>query len=289
MPLSDPGPSTSGSPGSGLLGRRALKELAERHGIRPRKSLGQHFLADANLARAIVREAGIEAGDDVLEIGAGLGSLTLALVQAGASVLAVEVDRSLLPALREVVGDSTRVRVAEVDAMHADWPSLLGDGRWQMASNLPYNVAVPVVADLLERAPAVDPMLVMVQREVGERLAAAPGEEQFGAVSLRVAYHAQARVVRRIPPSVFWPEPRVDSVLVRLERQPPPVDTPREELFRLIDEGFAQRRKTMANALVRLGVEREDATAALRAAGLDPQVRAEALGLEEYARLAEAL
>ena len=236
-----------------------------------------------------MREAGIEPGDRVLEVGAGLGSLTLALVQAGASVLALEIDPRLVAALREVVGDSARVRVAAVDAMAADWPALVGDGRWKMASNLPYNVAVPVVADLLERAPSVDPMLVMVQREVGERLAAEPGGEQFGAVSLRVAYRAEASVVRRIPPSVFWPEPRVESVLVRLVRRPPPVDTSPEELFRLIDEGFAQRRKTMANALVRLGVERHSATAALRAAGLDPRVRAEALGLEELARLAEAL
>ncbi|HEX6263300.1 MAG TPA: 16S rRNA (adenine(1518)-N(6)/adenine(1519)-N(6))-dimethyltransferase RsmA [Actinomycetota bacterium] len=257
--------------------------------MRPSKALGQHFLADPNLARAIVREAVVEPEDRVLEIGAGLGSLTLALIQAGAHVLAVELDGALLPALREVVGGSDRVRVEQVDAMTADWGALLGQERWRMVSNLPYNVAVPVVVRLLEEAPSVDPMLVMVQREVGERLAAGPGEEAFGAVSLRVAYRAEAWVVRRVPKTVFWPEPKIESVLVRLGRRSPPVDVPPEELFRLVDEGFAQRRKTMANALVRLGLGREAAAAALDAAGLDPKVRAEELGLEDFARLAGAL
>lgn len=229
----------------------------------------------------------MEPGDRVLEIGAGLGSLTLALIEAGAEVLAVELDRAMLPALREVVGGAARI--AHADAMTAAWGSVLEGGDWRMVSNLPYNVAVPVVMRLLQEAPDVDPMLVMVQREVGERLAASPGEEAFGAVSLRVAYRAEAQAVRRVPKTVFWPEPSIESVLVRLERRPPPVDVPEDELFRLVDEGFAQRRKTMANALVRLGLGREAAAAALEAAGLDPKVRAEELGLEDFARLAEAL
>jgi 16S rRNA (adenine1518-N6/adenine1519-N6)-dimethyltransferase len=212
----------------------------------------------------------------------------VALAGAGAEVLAVEKDRALLPALEEVVA-GLPVRVVRADAVDADWPAILGEGPWRMASNLPYNVAVPVVMGLLERAPGVDPMLVMVQREVGERLAAGPGEDAFGAVSLRVAYRAAVEVVRRVSPSVFWPEPQVESVVVRLTRGPPPVATRREVLFRLIEEGFAQRRKTMANALVRLGYPRELATGALREAGLDERVRAEQLGLEDLARLAEAL
>jgi 16S rRNA (adenine1518-N6/adenine1519-N6)-dimethyltransferase len=210
------------------------------------------------------------------------------LAGAGAEVLAVELDRALIPALEEVTA-GLPVRVLRADAMKADWEALLGDGAWRMASNLPYNVAVPVVVELLERAPQVDPLLVMVQREVGERLAAGPGEEAYGAVSLRVAYRARAEVVRRVPPTVFWPEPKVESVVLRLSRRPPPVDTPPEALFRLVDAGFAQRRKTMANALVRLGYSRDRATEALGRAGLDPRVRAEVLGLEEMARLAEAL
>jgi 16S rRNA (adenine1518-N6/adenine1519-N6)-dimethyltransferase len=228
-------------------------------------------------------------GDRVLEIGAGLGSLTLALVQAGGEVLAVELDRSLLPALREVVSGTTGVRIERADAMTVDWGRLLEDHRWKMVSNLPYNVGVPVVVRLLEEAPRVDPLLVMVQREVGERLAAGPGEDAFGAVSLRVAYRCRATVVRRIPPSVFWPQPNVESVLALLERRQPPVEVAESDLFRLIDEGFAQRRKTMANALVRLGLDRSAATSAMERAGLNPRARAEDLGLEEFARLAGSL
>lgn len=240
------------------------------------------------MARAIARDAGARPGERFLEVGAGLGSLTVALAGAGAEVLAVEADRALIPPLEEVV-EGLAVRVVHADAMKLDWPELLDEGPWRMASNLPYNVAVPVVMRLLEEAPQVDPLIVMVQREVGERLAAGPGEEAFGAVSLKVAYRAEVRVVRRVNPRVFWPEPRVESVLLRIERRPPPVSTAEDELFRLIDEGFAQRRKMMASALVRLGIERAAAREALVRAGLDERVRAESLGLEELARLAEEL
>jgi 16S rRNA (adenine1518-N6/adenine1519-N6)-dimethyltransferase len=222
-------------------------------------------------------------------VGAGLGSLTVALAEAGAEVLALEIDRVLLPALAEATAGFPRVKVVHEDAARADWRRVLGRGRWRMASNLPYNVAVPMVLGLLQDAPRVDPMTIMVQREVGERLTAAPGEEAFGAVSLRVAYRAEAKVVRRVRPSVFWPEPQVESVLVRLERRPPPVAVPEKALFRLVDAGFAQRRKTMANALVRLGYERGAATDALEEAKLDPKVRAEELGLSDFARLVEDL
>lgn len=285
-PPSPGGRSTSASAGSGPTGRRALQDLADRHGIRPIRSLGQHFLIDANLARAIAREAGAGPGERFLEVGAGLGSLTLALAEAGAEVLALEVDRRLVPALQEATAGHPGVRVAREDATRADWGALLGPGPWRMASNLPYNVGARVVLDLLEEAPAVDPFVVMVQREVGERLAAGPGDPAFGAVSLRVAYRAGVRMVRRVGPSVFWPEPAVESVVLRLDRRPPPVDVPAERLFPLIEEGFRQRRKTMTGALVRLGIDRAEAVAALERAGLDPRVRAESLGLEDFARLA---
>lgn len=225
-------------------------------------------------------------GDRVLEIGAGLGSLTVALAGAGAEVLAIELDRGLVPALREVA-EPLGVRVAVADAMAADWAAVLGSGPWAMVSNLPYNVAVPVVMRLLEEAPEVDPLVVMVQREVGERLAAGPGEEAYGSVSARVAYRAEARLVRRVPASVFWPRPRVESVIVRLDRRPPAVDVPAERLFPVIEEGFAQRRKTMRNALVRLGLSPAEAAAALEACGVEPSARAESLGLEQFACLAE--
>jgi 16S rRNA (adenine1518-N6/adenine1519-N6)-dimethyltransferase len=285
---SDPERSRSVSPGSAGLGRGALLDLARRHGITPRKSLGQHFLIDPNVARAIARDAGAGPGERFLEVGAGLGSLTVALAEAGSEVLAVEVDRRLVPALAEAT-EGFPVRIAVVDAVRADWPDLLGEGPWRMASNLPYNVAVPALMGLLEGAPNVDPLVVMVQREVGERLVSGPADPSYGAVSLRVAYRAKVRTLRRVGPSVFWPEPNIDSVVLRLDRRPPPVAVPRDRLFRLIDEGFRQRRKTLASALVRLGHPRAEAETALERASLDPKVRAEALGLEDFARLADAL
>lgn len=282
---------TSGSPGSGAgLGRRALKELAARHEIRPAKKLGQHFLADPNLARRIAEIADVGAGDRVLEVGAGLGSLTIALASAGAEVLAIELDRALVPALSEVVAEFPAVRIETGDATAMDWPALLGPGAWTMASNLPYNVAVPVTMDLLESAPGIGRFVLMVQREVGERLVARPGEEAYGAVSVRVAYRGEAAILRRVPPSVFWPPPKVESVLVLLERHArPPVAAAPGPLFRIVREGFAERRKTMRNALRRLGLDATAAGEVLASCGLDAGVRAEVLGLEDFDRLAAAL
>lgn len=221
-------------------------------------------------------------------MGAGLGSLTVALAGAGAEVLAVETDRRVAAALEEVVA-GLPVTVVVADATASDWPALLGPDPWRMASNLPYHVAIPILLGLLEGAPQVDPFVVMVQREVGERLAAGPGEPAFGAVSLKAAYRAEVRVLRRVPPTVFWPAPKVESVLLRLDRLPPPVATPPDRLFALIEEGFRERRKTMTTALVRLGLERDRARGVMSSAGIDPRARAETLGLDELARLAEAL
>src|ERR671918_1623729 len=286
-PPSDRERSRFASPGSGLS-LSALSTLARRHGIRPRKSLGQHFLADPNVARAIARDAGAGPGERFLEVGAGLGSLTVALAGAGAEVLAVEADTRLIDPLTEVV-DGLPVRVVHADALAADWPELLGSGPWRMASNLPYHAAVPIVLELLARAPAVDPFVVMVQREVGERLAAAPGGPAFGAGSLKGAYHAEGRVLRRIRPTVFWPEPKIESVLLRLDRRPAPVEVAPNRLFGLIEEGFRERRKTMTTALVRRGLDRARARELLSSAGIDPRARAETLGLDAFARLTEAL
>ena len=223
-----------------------------------------------------------------MEIGAGLGSLTVALARCGAEVLAVEVDRGVAAALEEAVASYPSVRVMVTDAVQADWPKLLGAGRWKMASNLPYNVVVPVIVDLLGRTSITD-YVVMVQREVGERLAAGPGDPAYGAVSVRIRYRAAAKVLRRVPPTVFWPEPQVESVLLRITPHEPPVDVPPEQLFAVVDEGFAQRRKTMAGALVRLGLPRPSALNVLAACGLDPRVRAENLGIDDFACLATSI
>ena len=234
-------------------------------------------------------DAGIGEGDRVLEVGPGLGSLTVALAATGAEVLAVELDRALVPALQEVLAPFPRVRLEVGDALRMDWDAALPAGDWRMVSNLPYNVAVPLLMDMLDRAPRISEYLVMVQREVGERLTAQPGEDAYGAASVRVAYRARAELVRRVPADVFWPRPKVESVTVRLTPRPAPVDVDRAALFRVVDEGFAERRKTMRNALRRLGLDGPSAERVLADNGLEPDVRAERLGLPEFARIAEAL
>ena len=272
-----------------LLTPASVRALLGEHGLRPSRRRGQHFLADPNTARRIVRLAGVGPGDRVLEIGAGLGSLTLALRERECSVLAVEIDPRLVSILEREMADDPDVRVVAGDALTIDLDALLGAGLWRCVSNLPYNVATPVVVRALESEPRIRRLLVMVQREVGERLAARPGDPQFGGVSLRVAYWAGAKVVRRVPASVFWPRPQVESVLVSLVRHAPPVAADRERLFTVIRVSFAERRKTMRSALIRLGVERAVAAGVLEACGIAPNARPEELGLAEFGCLTERL
>ncbi len=264
------------------LTRREVAELLGRHGLRPSRALGQNFVVDPNTVRRVARLAGVGPGDRVLEVGAGLGSLTLALAETGARVTAVERDRHLLPVLRSQV-EPAGARVVEADALSVDWTDLLGaEGGWVMVSNLPYNVAVPVVLDLLEQAPGVSRMLVMVQREVAERLAAGVGDKAYGAVSVKVAYRARASVVGRVPPTVFVPRPNVESALVAVERLPvPAVDADPERLFALVGAGFAHRRKMLRRALSAL-VDEET----LVTAGISPEARAEDLDVRAWGRLA---
>jgi len=270
-----------------------IPALLERHGLSPSRALGQNFLADPNTARRIARLAGVEAGDRVLEIGPGIGSLTVALLEAGARVTAIELDRHVVPALLDTVGPDA-ITLLTGDAMTIDLDAVLTNDRdtdtpWTVVSNLPYNVATPIVMRLLEDAPRIGSMLVMVQREVGERLAAGPGTKAYGAVSVKVAYFASARVVGIVPPSVFVPAPRVESALVHLVRHPqPPVDVPSAaRLFALVRAGFGQRRKMLRGALrTDLGDRTE---ADLVAAGIDPRARAETLTLDDWARLARVV
>lgn len=261
----------------------SIRALLDAHGCRPSRALGQHFLADPNLADKIVRLAEVAPGDPVLEIGPGLGSLTVALCDAGAEVVALELDRHLVPVLAGVVGD--RVRIVEGDALSVDLTQILDERTWTCVSNLPYNVATPVVVRILEEFPRVSRCLVMVQREVGERLVAGPGTKAYGAVSVKVAYHARARLVGTVAASVFVPPPKVESALVRLDRHPtPPVDVPSvSALFRLVRAGFAQRRKTLRRSLAPVLGDRADEV--LVAAGIAPSDRAEVLDLDAWARL----
>ena len=272
------------------LGAGALRDLAERHGIRPKRSLGQHFLVDPNLARAIASDAHVGPGDRVVEIGAGLGSLTRALAETGAAVLAIELDRALLPALERSVDDLSGIRILHADAMSFGWIDALAPGEWVLAGNLPYHVATPLLLETLERVSRIRRFLVMVQREVGERLVAPPGSSSYGVPSVRVAYRAHAALLRRVPPEVFWPRPKVSSVVVRLDRRErPPVEVAEGRLWRVVEAGFAERRKTMRNAMRRLGLDADRAEAALIDAGIEPAARAETLGIEDFVRLAEAL
>ena len=277
-------------------GRAEIHELLVANDLRPSRALGQNFVADANTVRRIVRLAGITGDRPVVEIGAGLGSLTLALVEAGASVTAVEIDRHVLPVLRNLV-EPLGVRVVGADALTLDWADLLGtdpaggstDGPWTLVANLPYNVAVPLVVRVLEEAPQVASLLVMVQREVGERLAAGVGDDAYGAVSVKVAYWAAASVVGRVSASVFIPRPRVESVLVRLDRRPErdasggsgPGDPAYDRLFTVVRGGFAHRRKMLRRSLQDL-VRPE----AFEATGIRPTARAEELTLSDWERLA---
>jgi 16S rRNA (adenine1518-N6/adenine1519-N6)-dimethyltransferase len=264
-----------------------IAQLLSAHGLRPSRALGQNFVADPNTVRRIARLAGLGAGDPVLEIGAGLGSLTLALAETGARVVAVETDRHVVPVLRSVV-EPAGVEVVEGDALALDLGALLaarGDGPWSLVANLPYNVATPLVMRTLTEVPAVTRLLVMVQREVGERMAAAVGDDGYGAVSVRIAYFARAEVVGRVPASVFIPQPRVESVLVRLvRRQEPAVDpdvVSYERLDAVVRAGFGQRRKMLRRALA--GVVDPDAFAR---AGVRPEARAEELDVAAWGRLA---
>jgi 16S rRNA (adenine1518-N6/adenine1519-N6)-dimethyltransferase len=263
----------------------AIAQLSS-HGLSPRRSLGQNFVVDPNTVRRIARLADVGPGDRVVEIGAGLGSLTQALAETGADVLALEIDRSLVPLLRENTSGNDNVTVVEADARRTDWLDLLGVDRWALVANLPYNVATPLVADLLDDVPAVERMLVMVQREVGERLAARRRSAAYGAVSVKVAYWATASVAGFVPPTVFHPRPNVESALVRVVRRPEPAVGPevdRDWLFTLVRAGFAQRRKMLRGALRKLV-----APDAFAAAGIDPTARAEELDVVDWGRLALA-
>jgi 16S rRNA (adenine1518-N6/adenine1519-N6)-dimethyltransferase len=263
------------------LTRREVTELLTAHGLAPRRALGQNFVVDPNTVRRIARLAAVGPTDRVIEIGAGLGSLTLALRETGAAVTAVEVDRGLVPVLRSVV-EPAGVEVVEGDALDLDWAALLGEGPWVLVANLPYNVATPLVVRLLEEVPAIARMLVMVQAEVADRLAATAGTGAYGAVSVVVAWWAAAKVIGDVPPTVFMPRPKVASSLVALERRPPPsIDVDYVRFKEVVRAGFGHRRKMLRGSLADV-VDPE----AFDSTGVASSARAEELDLEQWGRLA---
>jgi 16S rRNA (adenine1518-N6/adenine1519-N6)-dimethyltransferase len=266
----------------------AIQALLAEHGLEASRALGQNFMADANVVRKIVRLAGVGPGYRVVEVGAGLGSLTLALLEVGADVTAIEVDQHLAPVLRGVVepGGAT---VIEADAMELDWSALVGapDAArpWSLVANLPYNIATPLVLDLLRTVPAIERMVVLVQLEVAERLAAGPGTKTYGIPSVKRAWWADAAVVAKVPPSVFIPQPRVMSAVVDLRRHAPAgPEAERAQVFDLIETGFNQRRKMLRRSLAAKATPAD-----LEAAGIRPEARAEELTLPDWQRLAAVL
>ena len=275
-----------------LLGAGEIRELATRHGIRPTKQWGQNFVVDGNTVRRIVRVAGVGADDTVVEVGPGLGSLTLALLPVVERVVAVEVDPVLAAALPETVAHHAPDLADRLEVVHADAMAvtdLPGSPPTALVANLPYNVSVPVVLRFLELFPTLRTILVMVQLEVAERLAAGPGSKTYGVPSVKAAWHADVRLAGQVPRSVFWPVPNVDSGLVMLTRRPPPATTAtRAEVFRCVDAAFAQRRKTLRAALATWAGSPALAEAALTAAGIDPRTRGEPLDVTAFAALAAA-
>jgi 16S rRNA (adenine1518-N6/adenine1519-N6)-dimethyltransferase len=271
-----------------LLGPAAIRELARQLDLRPTKSLGQNFLHDANTIRRIVRTAALRPEDVVLEVGPGLGSLTLGLLPAAAAVTAVEIDPRLAAQLPVTVAARApelagRLAVVTADALRIT--AVPGPPPTALVANLPYNVAVPVLLHLLERLPTLDRALVLVQAEVAERLAAAPGSTAYGIPSVKGAWYGEVRRAGSIGRRVFWPEPNVDSGLVALIRRPPPAGD-RAATFAVIDAAFATRRKALRAALASWAGSPAAAEQRLRAAGIDPAARGETLSVTDFARLA---
>lgn len=277
---------------SGLLGATQVRDLASRFGIRPTKSWGQNFVIDANTVQRIVRVAGIGPEDVVVEVGPGLGSLTLALLPVARHVTVVEVDPVLADALPETVRTVAPAVAERLTVLHADAlrvEELPGEPPTALVANLPYNISVPVVLSFLERFPSIERILVMVQLEVAERLAASPGSKIYGVPSVKAAWYADVALAGNVSRSVFWPVPNVDSGLVSLvRREPPTTDATREEVFACVDAAFAQRRKTLRAALATWAGSAPAAEAALVAAGIDPRTRGEQLDVHQFAAIASA-
>jgi 16S rRNA (adenine1518-N6/adenine1519-N6)-dimethyltransferase len=274
-----------------LLGPADLRRLADEVGLRPTKKLGQNFVHDPNTVRRIAAAAGVTAEDHVLEVGPGLGSLTLALLDSSREVTAVEVDPALAELLPRTASEfaperADRLRVVLADALRLPGAEL-GEPT-ALVANLPYNVAVPIVLHLLAELPSLRRGLVMVQSEVAERMAAGPGSRTYGVPSAKAAWFADVRRAGPVPRGVFWPVPNVDSGLVSLTRVDPPTEQVcRERVFRVVDAAFAQRRKTLRAGLAGWAGSAARAEELLRAAGVDPAARGEQLTIADFARIAE--
>ena len=274
-----------------------VARIMKERGLSAKKGLGQNFLVDQNIVRRILENAALEGESWVMEIGPGLGALTAPLAERAARVVAVEIDGELAAILRETLV-SPKIAIVEGDALRLDWQELLQGAGWRgqplsLVANLPYYITSPLIMKALESGLPFAAIVVMVQREVAERMLAAPGSKEFGVLSLAVQYYAQGSLVMKVPRTVFLPAPAVDSAVVKLTPRPPQVSAPRGELFEVIRAAFQQRRKTLRNALRPLAkgwnLSLEQLEQALISCGLDPSVRGERLSLEDYSRLTQEL
>jgi len=276
----------------GLLGGTDVRQLAQQLGLRPTKARGQNFVTDANTVRRIVRTSALTDADVVVEVGPGLGSLTLALLAAVQRVVAIEIDPVLAAALPATVAArrpdlAGRLEVVGADALRVD--AVPGPPPTALVANLPYNVAVPVLLHLLQRLPTLRRVLVMVQAEVADRLAAAPGSRAYGVPSVKAAWYGEVTRAGAVGRSVFWPAPNVDSGLVSLVRRPEPVTSAgRDAVFACVDAAFAQRRKTLRAALAGWAGSAQRAEDVLRSAGIDPSARGEQLAVADFVAIADA-
>ncbi|MDA2967330.1 MAG: 16S rRNA (adenine(1518)-N(6)/adenine(1519)-N(6))-dimethyltransferase RsmA [Actinomycetota bacterium] len=264
---------------------RDITELLAAHGLAPRRAFGQNFVSDPNTVRRIARMANVNATDHVVEIGAGLGSLTLALAETGARITAIEIDHGIAPVLRDIVKDLPNVSVVVGDALELDWNEIIPPGSSAVVvANLPYNVATPLVADLLDAIPQISRFVVMVQKEVALRLASSVGSSDYGAISVKVAYWATARVLGDVPPSVFIPRPKVTSSIIEITRRETPAVGPHiapQQLFKVIRTGFGQRRKMLRRSLAAIATPENFANA-----DVSPEARPGELNVEQWGRLA---
>ena len=288
---------------SGLLDPTSLRSIADQIGLRPTKTRGQNFVHDANTVRRIVTLAGVDAHDRVIEVGPGLGSLTLGLLETGASVVAIEIDELLAEQLPRTVGErmpeaadrldlvvSDALDVVELPAAGLPGNGLGASAPTALVANLPYNVSVPVLLHMLELSDSWTTGLVMVQLEVADRLVAGPGSKVYGVPSAKLAWSAQAERVGTVPAKVFWPVPNVESGLVRIiRRDPPPTSASRAQVFTVIDAAFASRRKMLRGALGGLCGGSARAAELIDAAGVDPTARGESLTVTDFAAIAEVL
>ncbi len=281
-----------------LANAAKTKEILERHGFYTKKGYGQNFLIDPRIPEGIAEAAGLTKADTVFEIGPGIGTLTQYLAERAGRVVALELDRKLEPVLKETLSGWDNVTLLWGDVMKQDLPRLFEEngvsGPVKVAANLPYYITTPILMRLFEYPELFSELTLMVQKEVGERMAAVPGGKDYGTLSLSVQYYADPEAVLAVPPSAFLPQPKVSSVVMRLSKRKKPRPECRDEayLFAVIKAAFLQRRKTLSNALSaapQLGTDRETVTAALTEMGLDPMIRGERLSLEQFAGLSDRL